>query len=235
MTPDPAARDEAAPDCGAGVPVAGAAAHAGRWAAGLDPQMLETVSGQLDDDASFELSIAAHLLTTPTALAELEGAEAEFVIGYTHEQHFAAGEVVIAEGTSDDTGCMYLILDGDVTVESVVVSRTDPIIVSALGPGSLIGEMGLLDGAPRAASCIAATDVTVAVLTREALARLILDAPAVGAKLLAAISQRMAERLRESGRKLRAYSQLVRAMQDEIESLDPTPSRYRVTRGSPAD
>lgn len=206
-------------------------ASAGRRSGmGLDPQILETVSGPLGGEEGLELSVAAHLLTTPSALAELEGAEAEFVIGYTHLQHFAAGDVVIAEGASDDTSCMFLILDGDVTVETVVVSRTEPIIVSALGPGSLIGEMGLLDGAPRAASCIAATDVTVAVLTRAALAQLIVDAPDIGAKLLAAISQRMSERLRESGRKLRAYSQLVRAMQDEIEALDPTPTRYFTQR-----
>lgn len=198
---------------------------------GPDPLAVDTVNGRLEDESGFDLSIAAHLLTTPSALAELDGPDAEYVIGYTREVRFAAGEVVIAEGDPDHSGCMYLIVEGDVTVESVVVSRTDPVIVSAVGPGSLIGEMGLLDGAPRAASCIAATEVTAMVLTREALARLIADAPAIGAKLLAAISQRLSERLRESGRKLRAYSQLVRAMQDEIESLDPTPPRYLTDRG----
>ena len=180
--------------------------------------------------ADEHLTVAAQLLTGHSALAELDAHEAEFIISYTRERRYAAGEVVIAEGDRESTGYMLLILDGDVTVETVVVSRTDPIIVSAVGAGSLIGEMGLLDGAPRAASCVAATDVRAAVLTREALAQLVLDDPFIGAKLLASISQRMAERLRESGRKLRAYSQLVRAMQDEIETLDPTPGQYKIER-----
>jgi len=172
-----------------------------------------------------EASLAAQLLTMPSALAALSLDEAELVVAYTQEHRFAAGTKVIHQGERDRTGFMFLVLDGDVTVETVVVSRANPIVVSVLGPGSLVGEMGLLDGAPRTASCVAATDVTAAVLNRSALAALIDDHPSVGAKLLIAISQRLAERLRESGQKLLAYTQLTRAMQDEIESLDPTVRR----------
>ena len=53
------------------------------------------------------------------------------------------------------------------------------------------------------------------------------DSPGVGAKLMIAISQRLAERLRETGQKLLAYTQLTRAMQQEIESLDPSSSRRK--------
>ena len=185
---------------------------------------------QTGENKRFEVSLAAQLLTMPSALAELNPDEAEFVIGYTQQCQFAAGTTVITQGERDRTGFMFLVLDGDVTVETVVVSRVDPIIVSVMGPGSLVGEMGLLDGAPRAASCVAATDVTAAVLNRSALAALIADNPGIGAKLLIAISQRLAERLRETSQKLRAYTQLTRAMQDEIESLDPTALRHRLKR-----
>jgi CRP-like cAMP-binding protein len=177
------------------------------------------------DDGIGEASLAAQLLTMPSALAALSLDEAEFVIGYTQQCRFAAGTTVITQGERDRTGFMLLVLDGDVTVETVVVSRANAIVMSVMGPGSLIGEMGLLDGAPRAASCVASSDVLAAVLTRAALAALIDDNPAIGAKLLIAISQRLAERLRESGQKLRAYTQLTRAMQDEIESLDPSARR----------
>ena len=188
-----------------------------------------TAQVQIDESEDTDISLAARLLTMPSALAELSPTEAEFVIGYTQLRHFKAGTTVITQGERDRTGFMFLVLDGDVTVETVVVSRANSIVMSVMGPGSLLGEMGLLDGAPRAASCVAASDVTAAVLTRSALATLIHDDPAVGAKLLIAISQRLAERLRESGQKLRAYTQLTRAMQDEIESLDPTASRHQAT------
>jgi CRP/FNR family transcriptional regulator, cyclic AMP receptor protein len=171
-------------------------------------------------DDSSDAALAAHLLTMPSALAELSAQDAEFVIGYTLLRRFAAGTTVIVQGDRDRTGFMLLVLEGDVSVETVVVSRANPIVMSVMGPGSLLGEMGLLDGAPRAASCVALTDVSAAVLTRSALAQLIEDDAGIGAKLMIAISQRLAERLRENGQKLQAYTQLTRAMQQEIDSLD---------------
>jgi CRP/FNR family transcriptional regulator, cyclic AMP receptor protein len=181
-----------------------------------------------------ETTAAARLLTMPSALAELSLDEARHVIGYTRRCDFEAGTTVIMQGEHEVTDFMFLVLAGDVTIESIVVSRANPTVMSVLGPGNLVGEMGLLDGAPRAASCVASTDVVAAVLTRGALARLIHDDPAIGAKLLIAVSQRLAARLRESGQKLRAYTQLARAMQDEIESLAPAVAAAAVAAGSAA-
>lgn len=175
---------------------------------------------------------AARLLTMPSALAELSLEEALHVIAYTKRCRFEAGTTVIMQGEHEVTDFMFLVLSGDVTIESIVVSRAHPIVMSVLGPGNLIGEMGLLDGAPRAASCVASTDVVAAVLTRGALWRLIHDNPAIGAKLLIAVSQRLAARLRENGQKLLAYTQLARVMQEEIERLDPDVAPAPATLGS---
>lgn len=83
----------------------------------------------------------------------------------------------------------------------------------------------LVDGAARSASCTASSDVRCAVLTREALEALIAELPATAAKLMAAVAQRLAERLRDSGHKLKIYSLLVQTMQQEIDALMPTPDR----------
>ena len=64
--------------------------------------------------------------------------------------------------------------------------------------GASIGEMSMLDGEPRYASCIALTDVEVAVLARSGVARLIDTQPGVGAKLLVKITQLLAQRLRNT-------------------------------------
>lgn len=172
---------------------------------------------QIDPDSP--QMAAARLLTMPSALAELSLQEALGVLAYTRRCRFESGRIVIVQGERENTDFMFLVLEGEVTVETIVVSRANPIVLSVLGPGSLLGEMGLLDGAPRAASCTATTDVTAAVLTRGALSRLIYDNPEVGAKLLIAVSQRLAHRLREAGQKLRAYTQLTSAMQQEIDHL----------------
>ena len=118
-----------------------------------------------------------------------------------------------------------LVLEGEITVETLIARRSDPATVNVLGPGSLIGEMSLVDGAARSASCTASTDVHCAVLTRSALETLITEQPATAAKLMTAVAQRLAERLRESSHKLRVFSKLIKTMQQEIDVLMPTPDR----------
>jgi CRP/FNR family transcriptional regulator, cyclic AMP receptor protein len=96
------------------------------------------------------------------------------------------------------------------------------VTVTVLGAGSLIGEMGLLDGEPRSASCTASTAVRAAVLTRAGLEVLMVEQPMVAAKLLLAVSLRIAQRQRDTADKLKLYTQLVAAMQQEIDRLMPT-------------
>jgi CRP-like cAMP-binding protein len=175
--------------------------------------------------ASISAHEAALLLRAPTALMQLSEVEALAVVGFMRPCQFDAGSTIIRQGESDDTGFMVLVLSGEVTVETVMVSRSRPTTVTVLGPGSLIGEMALVDGGARSASCIASSQVRCAVLTRDALVALTAEQPSVAAKLMTAVAQRLGERLRESGQKLRVYSNLVKTMQQEIDALMPTPDR----------
>ncbi len=170
---------------------------------------------------STSAELAAEMLTAPTALMQLTHDEARAVVSYMQPRKIAEGTTFIKEGDTQETDFMLLLLDGEVTIESIVVSRTEPITVTVLGPGSLIGEMGLLDGEPRSASCTTITDVRCAILTRAALQQLVEDDPRTAAKLMMAVSLRIAERMRESADKLKLYAQLTQAMQQEIEKLMP--------------
>ena len=174
--------------------------------------------GQDDTGGSEAADLAAEMLIAPTALMQLTMPEARLVVRYMQPQIVAKGTVFIREGDVRDTGFLVLLLDGEVTVEALVASRVEPIVITLLGPGSLIGELGLLDGQPRYASCIAATQLRCAILTRKALKHLMQENPAVAAKLLLAMSQRIAKRLREVTDKLKMYAQLTQAMEQEIAS-----------------
>ena len=176
-------------------------------------------------DGSSSAHAAAELLRAPTALMQLSETEALTVVGYMRPRRFKAGTTIIRQGEADNTGFMVLVLGGEITVERLQASRTEPVTLSVLGPGSLIGEMALVDGEARSASCTASTDVTCAVLTREALETLIAEQPATAAKLMTAIAGRLAERLRESGQKLQVYARLVQTLQQQIDTLMPTPDR----------
>ena len=113
------------------------------------------------------------------------------------------GQVLIAEDDASDF--MMLLLSGTVDV----VKRKIGADVDAGEPGSStrlavvkdgasLGEMSMLDGEPRYASCIALTEVEAAVLARSGVARLIVAQPAIGAKLLVKITQLLAQRLRNT-------------------------------------
>ena len=166
--------------------------------------------------------LGARLLIAPTALMQLTLDEALAVVSYMIPRRIAEGTTFIKEGDKTDTGYMVLLLEGEVTVEIIVVSRRTPVTVTVLGPGSLIGEMGLVDGQARLASCTASSDVRCAILTRDALEKLSADDPRTAAKLMFAVSLRIAERLRDTAEKLKKYSQLAQAMQQEIDRLMPT-------------
>jgi len=166
---------------------------------------------------------AARLLRAPTALMQLSEAEAFTIVGFMTPHRFASGTTIIRQGEVTDTGFMVLVLDGEITVENLIGHRVNPVTVNVLGPGSLIGEMALVDGSARSATCTASTDVHCAVLTRDALETLIAKRPATAAKLMTAVAQRLAERLRESIHKQQIYSKLVQSLQEELDALMPTP------------
>lgn len=161
--------------------------------------------------------VAARMLVTPSALDDLTLADAMKIVSYMKPKRIKVGTVFIQEGEVRHNDYMLLILEGDIAVESDVPGIGESIVVTVIGPGHLIGEMGMLDGAPRSARCVATTDIAAAVLSRTALMRLLRDEPRVGSRLLLAISKRMADRLRETTRKLRTFAQMNRALQEELE------------------
>lgn len=162
---------------------------------------------------------AAELLAAPTALMQLTPEDARVVVRYMQFHHIEEGDTFIQEGDTRDTSFMVLILEGEVAVETIAVSRTEPVMVTVLGPGSLIGEMGLLDGEPRSASCTARSPMHCIILSRQALEELMEDHPRVAAKLMLVVALRIAERLRSNADKLKMFVQLTQVMQQEISAL----------------
>ena len=186
------------------------------------PEQLDAKQRMRAIEGSSTAELAAKLLIAPTALAKLTRDEAFTVVSYMTPRKIAEGTTIIKEGDETDTGFMMLLLEGEVTVENIVVSRRTPVTVTVLGAGSLIGEMGLVDGQARLASCTATTESRCVVLTRAALEKLGQDDPKTATKLMSAIALRIAERLRDTSEKLKMYTQLVQAMQQEIDHLMPT-------------
>jgi len=171
------------------------------------------------DGASSGAENAAKLLCAPGGLMRLSLDEARVVVRYMTPRFIPADTMFIKEGDAGDGGFMALLIEGDVVVEQITVKRTEPITVRVLGPGSLVGEMGLVDNEPRSASCTASSDVMCAILTPKAIELMIAEVPLVAAKLLLSVSSHIAERLRNTARQLKLYARLASAMQEEIDQL----------------
>ena len=93
---------------------------------------------------------------------------------------------------------MYLLSHGTVDVTIPVVSEGWRRRLSTFQRGTIFGEMGLVDGRPRAASVHAREPVRCWELSYEAFERLGVDQPHIALKVHNMIGRALGSRLRET-------------------------------------
>ena len=162
---------------------------------------------------------AADLLRTPGALLNLTPPEAAALVAQMRLMHFGPGVTLFREGDGVWLDHLLLLLEGEVSIEIGVGGGLAPVAISVIGPGSVIGEMALLDGAPRSASCTTVSAVQAAALSRHGLEVLIDQQPRVAVKLLIGLGSRTGERLRALGEQLQMYAGVVERQQQQIDRL----------------
>ena len=106
---------------------------------------------------------------------------------------------IIREGDGGDF--MLMVLEGRIEVHKRDRWNT-PQILATVEAGRTLGEMSMIDGEARFATCIAAEPTLVAVLGREALARIIVEQPLLGAKILMELVLMLSQRLRATSQRL---------------------------------
>jgi CRP/FNR family transcriptional regulator, cyclic AMP receptor protein len=165
-------------------------------------------------------ALATDLLRKPPALLGLSEAEARCVVGQMQLLDYPKGATLLREYDSAATGYMLLVLSGEVSVETAAPGHaSEAVAISALGAGSLLGEMALIDGEPRSTECTALSAVQCAGLSRQGLDLLLAQHPQVAAKLMAEVASIIANRLRALSDQLHLYGQLTASMQREIDRL----------------
>lgn len=124
---------------------------------------------------------------------DFEPEELDGLARYMNCYRAPLGTEIIHEG--DEGDFMLLLLDGSVEIVKKDV-RGLPQIIGSAGAGKTLGEMSLIDGEPRFASCIALEAVEIAVLDRESLSRIIAEEPRIGVKLMTELLMLLNQRLR---------------------------------------
>ncbi len=164
--------------------------------------------------------VAASMLCRPKAVVQLNLDEARLIAAGMGLVTFPAGATLLREGAESASGHMLLILDGEVSVDSQSAGGGEaPLALSVLGQGEIIGEMALLDGAPRAVSCTAVSAVLAAGLSRKGLEDLMAAHPVVAAKLVVVLATRIADRLRAVSQQVQVYAQLAAESHEELNRM----------------
>lgn len=131
-------------------------------------------------------------------LADMKWREVELLAGYMQAYEAHPGCIVFREGESGSY--MGLLVRGRIQIRKETGDAHDTV-VSIEGRGRLIGEMALIDGEPRSATCEVTEQATLLLLTRDNFTRLAEEHPQLAYKLLLRISKLISRRLRlTSGR-----------------------------------
>ncbi len=133
--------------------------------------------------------------------AEFSREDISILSGYMDVYRAQPGELIIREGDSGDF--MLLIIEGAVDILKRGI-RGEQFMTNA-GPGMTLGEMSMIDGEPRFATCLATQPTVFAVLNRDAMAQIILDQPSLGSKILVKLVTMLSLRLRQTSARLLKY------------------------------
>jgi CRP/FNR family cyclic AMP-dependent transcriptional regulator len=109
------------------------------------------------------------------------------------------GEVLFREGEPGES--CYWVMKGALKI-SVSSSKGEERVFALLGPGSVVGELAILDDRPRSATATAFSDTNLTVLKRAALRTYLRKNPSVWSDLVAIL----VGRLREADKALSADS-----------------------------
>ncbi|MCW5694443.1 MAG: SLC26A/SulP transporter family protein [Pseudolabrys sp.] len=161
------------------------------------PQWAEDdlLGGELKDFTADEVPLAQVDL-----LAALDAKEIAVVEAHSRRATYASGETVFREG--DPGREMFIVTRGRVSAY-LAQAGTGDIRLVTFAPGTVFGELAILDAGPRSASVVAEEDVVCFVLSEEQFISLAQTAPNIAIKLLAGLGRELSGRLRRANRTIR--------------------------------
>jgi len=141
-----------------------------------------------------------HALIPKCVLLEnFSAAEVQLLAHFMDVYRCEPASEIIREGDGGDF--MLMIVEGKVEVLKRDRWNT-PQLLAVVEAGRTLGEMSMIDGEARFATCVAAETALIAVLDREALARIIVEQPLLGAKILMELVLMLSQRLRVTSQRL---------------------------------
>ena len=126
----------------------------------------------------------------------------EHLAAYMHVYRAKPQSTILQEGETGDY--MLMVIDGEVDIFKTNLLGGQQYLTSVKA-GATLGEMSMIDGAPRFATYIALRNSTLGVLTRDNMGRIIHDQPQLGSKILIKLVTLLSQRLRQTSAQLLQY------------------------------
>jgi CRP-like cAMP-binding protein len=130
--------------------------------------------------------------------------EIETLTQYVQAKSVVPDAVIFREGDRGDFICLVIAGSAEIFKQD---NKFDSKRIGKIGPGKTIGEMALVDGEQRSATCICPEPSTLVMLTREQFVRIIREHPALSVNILLKIVTLMSRRLRQTSGQLVDYLQ----------------------------
>jgi CRP/FNR family transcriptional regulator, cyclic AMP receptor protein len=153
---------------------------------------------KIGDAAQFATQIHALIPRCPL-LENFSSAEVRTLTHFMEMYRAEQDLEIIREGDGGDF--MLMVVEGRVEVRKRDRWNT-PQLLASVDAGKTLGEMSMIDGEPRFATCTAVESTLIAVLDRESLARIIVEQPLLGAKILMELVLLLSQRLRATSERL---------------------------------
>ena len=152
----------------------------------------------LGDATQFSVQIHA-LIPHCLLLENFSPAEVRLLSHFMGVYRAQPGVEILREGEGGDF--MLMLIEGRVEVQKRDRWNASQLI-AVVEAGKTLGEMSMIDGEARFATCVAGERTLIAVLDREALARIIVEQPLLGAKILMELVLMLSQRLRATSQRL---------------------------------
>ncbi len=172
----------------------------------LTPKQFENLLDEMEESA------AKSSVDPPSLFRHLTPEDRKLLGKLMVEEACGAGEIIFQEGDVGDT--VYLIRSGRVV--AVIGHMDSPTVLGSRGPGEVIGEMALLEDAPRSASVISLEPMTLMKIGRRDFQELLRQNPAASMSIMATLSQR----LRQADNARNVVANVDRSLQSQVSSLE---------------
>jgi CRP-like cAMP-binding protein len=133
---------------------------------------------------------------------DLDWKDIEAMANYVQCYEVSTGTIIFKEG--DPGSYMCLLVKGEVEIFKYD-QQGKPHRIVQISHGRTVGEMSIIDGEPRSATCIASQASVILLLTKDSYARIIHDRPVLAVHILSRIAKLVSQRLRGASGKLVEY------------------------------